>query len=85
MAHICWNNMRTTLRLILGDQLNAKHSWYTNPDQNTWYVLMEVMQEQQYVMHHVQKILTFFAAMRNFAHQLSKAGHQVIYTKLDDA
>ncbi len=46
---------------------------------------MELMQEQEYVMHHVQKILAFFAAMRNFAYQLGKAGHQVIYIRLDDA
>lgn len=77
--------MQKTLRLILGDQLNFNHSWYKQNDVDTHYVLMEVMQEQQYVMHHVQKILAFFAAMRNFAHRLTKAGHQVIYLKLDDA
>lgn len=76
--------MPETLRLILGDQLNSKHSWFVTPDPNVHYVLMEVMQEQQYVMHHVQKILAFFAAMRNFAHQLKAAGHHVIYIKLDD-
>jgi len=77
--------MQKTLRLILGDQLNGKHSWFKTTDADTVYVLMEVMQEQTYVMHHVQKILSFFAAMRNFAYQLIKAGHQVIYIKLDDA
>lgn len=76
--------MQKTLRLILGDQLNGKHSWFKTADVNTYYVLMEVMQEQEYVMHHIQKILSFFAAMRNFAHQLTKGGHQVIYIKLDD-
>jgi deoxyribodipyrimidine photolyase-related protein len=45
---------------------------------------MEVMQEQQYVVHHVQKILSFFAAMRNFAYQLTRQGHRVAYLKLDD-
>jgi deoxyribodipyrimidine photolyase-related protein len=76
--------MAKTLRLILGDQLNSKHSWFAKKDPEVYYVLMEVMQEQQYVMHHVQKNLAFFAAMRNFAHQLKKAGHEVIYFKLDD-
>jgi len=76
--------MQKTLRLILGDQLNQHHSWYANIDNNTTYVLMEVMQEQQYVKHHVQKILAFFAAMRNFAHHLTKAGHNVIYINLND-
>ena len=46
--------------------------------------MMEVMQEQTYVKHHIQKILAFFGAMRNFAFQLQKAGHEVIYLKLDD-
>jgi deoxyribodipyrimidine photolyase-related protein len=75
--------MAKTLRLILGDQLNSNHSWYKKADANVAYILLEVMQEQQYVMHHVQKILAFFAAMRNFAYQLEKKGHEVIYIKLD--
>jgi deoxyribodipyrimidine photolyase-related protein len=73
-----------TLRLILGDQLISTHSWFQNKEQNTVYVMMEMMQEQTYVKHHIQKILAFFAAMRNFAYQLQKAGHEVIYFKLDD-
>jgi deoxyribodipyrimidine photolyase-related protein len=77
--------MAKTLRLILGDQLNSNHSWYQKKNDNVTYIMLEVMQEQQYVMHHVQKILAFFAAMRNFAHQLTKKGHQVIYINLDDA
>jgi len=77
--------MAKTLRIILGDQLNSNHSWYKHTDNDVTYILLEVMQEQQYVMHHVQKILAFFAAMRNFAYQLTKKGHQVIYIKLDDA
>jgi len=76
--------MAKTLRLILGDQLNSNHSWYQQKSDNVTYIMLEVMQEQQYVMHHVQKILAFFAAMRNFAHQLTKKGHRVIYIKLDD-
>jgi deoxyribodipyrimidine photolyase-related protein len=76
--------MAKTLRLILGDQLNIKHSWFKTPQADVAYILLEVRQEQQYVMHHVQKILAFFGAMRNFAHQLTKLGHEVIYIKLDD-
>jgi deoxyribodipyrimidine photolyase-related protein len=77
--------MLKTLRLILGDQLNSNHSWFKKPDEEVLYVMLEVMQEQEYVMHHIQKILAFFAAMRNFAHQLGKKEHKVIYLKLDDA
>ena len=73
-----------TLRLILGDQLISTHSWFRQQEPETVYVLMEMMQEQTYVKHHIQKILAFFAAMRNFAFQLQKAGHDVIYLKLDD-
>ncbi|MGI4022936.1 MAG: cryptochrome/photolyase family protein [Janthinobacterium lividum] len=76
--------MKKTLRLILGDQLISTHSWFQNKNPETVYVLMEMMQEQTYVKHHIQKILAFFAAMRNFAYQLQKAGHQVIYLKLND-
>ncbi|MBE7178960.1 MAG: cryptochrome/photolyase family protein, partial [Mucilaginibacter polytrichastri] len=74
-----------TLRLILGDQLNLQHSWFHKADDSVLYVLMEVKQEQDYVKHHIQKIVGFFAAMRNFATQLERKGHKVIYLKLDDA
>lgn len=76
--------MGKTLRLILGDQLNLQHSWFQKVDDQIIYVMMEVGQEQEYVKHHIQKIIGFFGAMRNFAHQLKKKGHQIIYTRLDD-
>ena len=34
-----------TLRIILGDQLNEQHSWFTSNDENVTYVLMEVKSE----------------------------------------
>ncbi|HEX7366089.1 MAG TPA: cryptochrome/photolyase family protein [Pelobium sp.] len=77
--------MAKTLRLILGDQLNLQHSWFKNTDKHHVYLMMEVMQEQEYVKHHIQKIIGFFLAMRSFAEELEKAGHEVIYLKLDDA
>ena len=40
-----------TLRLILGDQLNPGHSWFTQIDPHVVYVLMEVRQETDYVLH----------------------------------
>ena len=87
------------LRLVLGDQLNAGHSWYqTKPTQNkpsqtkqsqnkqsdVLYVIAELKQEQSYVQHHVQKIQAFFLAMSHFANALSQAGHQVLHLTLDD-
>ena len=72
------------LRLILGDQLNLQHSWFEKQDDQIWYCLFEMRQETDYVPHHVQKVVGFFMSMRNFAERLEKAGHQVIYYKLDD-
>jgi deoxyribodipyrimidine photolyase-related protein len=73
-----------TLRLILGDQLNAAHSWYAETDPRVLYILAEMRQETDYVRHHVQKICGFFAAMDSFARQLRSQGHQVLYLTLDD-
>jgi deoxyribodipyrimidine photolyase-like uncharacterized protein len=63
----------TTLRLILGDQLNPSHSWFATRDDDVVYVLMEIHPEMAYVLHHAQKILAIVAAMRAFAQQ-RKAG-----------
>ena len=74
-----------TLRLILGDQLNVQHRWFSEIDDATIYVLMEVRQETDYVLHHAQKILAIFAAMRDMARQLRACGHRVHYVAIDDA
>ena len=50
---------KRTLRLVLGDQLNEKHSWFKNRDANVVYVLMEVMQEADYVKEHYKEAFTF--------------------------
>ncbi|RZU38705.1 deoxyribodipyrimidine photolyase-related protein [Fluviicoccus keumensis] len=75
----------TTLRLILGDQLNPRHRWFDQIRPDVLYVLMEIRQETDYVLHHAQKILAIFAAMRDFARQLKEAGHRVRYIAIDDA
>ena len=49
------------LRLILGDQLNSTHSWFSKVDENVVYCLFEMRQETDYVTHHIQKIAGFFA------------------------
>lgn len=72
------------LRLILGDQLNSDHSWYSSVDDDTTYLMAEMRQETDYVQHHIQKVAAFFAAMRNFAGDLEAKGHRVKYLKLDD-
>ena len=74
-----------TLRLLLGDQLNPQHPWFGTLDASVVYVLMEVRQETDYVLHHAQKILAIFAAMRDLARHLRAAGHRVRYVAIDDA
>ena len=73
-----------TLRLILGDQLNAQHSWYASVSESTVYCMFEMRQETDYVKHHIQKVVGFFAAMRDFSKQLEAQGHKVVYLTLDD-
>lgn len=73
------------IRLILGDQLNINHSWFTAIDPSVLYVLMEVRSESEYVTHHIQKVVSIFAAMRAFATQLQQNGHHVRYYKINDA
>jgi deoxyribodipyrimidine photolyase-related protein len=75
--------MKKTLRLILGDQLNHKHSWYQSVDSDVIYVLMEIRSETDYVKHHIQKVVAFFQAMRLFAETLRYEGHAVHYISLD--
>ena len=75
----------TTLRLILGDQLNPQHSWFASLEPNAVFVMMEVRSETDYVLHHAQKIISIFAAMRDMARHLAQAGHRVHYLRIDDA
>jgi deoxyribodipyrimidine photolyase-related protein len=74
----------TQLRLILGDQLNAKHSWFKQAKDDTLYLLAEIRQETDYVTHHIQKVCGFFAAMQAFATALQQAGFNVLHLTLDD-
>jgi deoxyribodipyrimidine photolyase-related protein len=71
------------LRLILGDQLNARHSWFSQVNPDITYLMVEARSETDYVRHHIQKICAFFLAMRQFAAQLKDDGHQVIYISLN--
>ena len=72
-----------TLRLILGDQLNYKHSWFDKTDEEVVYCLFEMLQETDYVVHHFQKVIGFFSAMRSFSKLLKDNGHKVIYFKIN--
>lgn len=76
--------MAKKLRLILGDQLNQQHSWFREVNDDVTYVMFEMRQETDYVVHHIQKVVGFFAAMRRFADELRSRGHQVIYYHILD-
>ena len=72
------------LRLVLGDQLNSNHSWMQEVDKNITYCFFEMRQETDYVVHHIQKVIGFFASMRNFADELKNVNHNVVYYRLND-
>jgi deoxyribodipyrimidine photolyase-related protein len=72
------------VKLILGDQLNLEHSWFKKGDDSVLFVLMEMRQETDYATHHIQKIVAFFGAMRNFNETLIARGDQTHYLTLDD-
>ncbi len=74
-----------TLRLILGDQLNAGHSWFTNQNEDVLYLMAEMRQETDYARHHIQKVMAFFQSMRTFAAKLEEAGHRVRYYRISDS
>lgn len=67
-------------RLILGDQLNPQHSWFSQIEPTSvCYYFIEAIEELTYAPHHRQKMLGFLGAMRQFASQLEKSGHVVRY------
>jgi deoxyribodipyrimidine photolyase-related protein len=72
------------LRIVLGDQLNIQHSWFSRVDPSVTYLLVEARSETDYAVHHIQKVCAFFCAMRLFADELRRRGHEVRYLKLDD-
>ena len=60
-----------SINLILGGQLNHEHSWFTEPREDTLFVIAELYEEASYVPHHAQKICAFFLAMQKFAESLA--------------
>lgn len=72
------------LRLVLGDQLNEKHSWFHAIDPNVIYLFQEIRSETDYVVHHIQKVVAIFLGMRTLAEKLKKNGHQIHYLRISD-
>lgn len=76
----------TTLRLILGDQLDHEIASLRDVDVARDVVMLcEVATETGYVKHHKKKIAFLFSAMRHFAAELVARGLNVRYTRFDDA
>lgn len=73
-----------TLRVILGDQLNAEHSWFKETNPNVLYAFFECWEEATYVRHHIQKVVGIFSAMRQFADFLKLRNYKVHYIKLSE-
>ncbi len=71
------------LRLILGDQLNHQHSWYSDDHKDVCYFMSEMRQETDYTTHHIQKVVAFFDSMRNFANWLKEKEFDITYFELD--
>ena len=75
----------TILIPVLGDQLSHQLASLRDVDPSGAVVLMmEVSEETIYVRHHNRKIALILSAMRHFARELSEAGWQVDYIRLDD-
>ncbi len=71
------------LRLVLGDQLNHQHSWYSDDHKYICYFMAEMRQETDYTTHHIQKVVAFFQSMRNFSNWLYEKKFDVTYFELD--
>lgn len=79
------NKSYTSVKLILGDQLNIAHPWFEKVDENVLFVMMEVRSETDYVKHHIQKVVAIFDAMRKFSEVLKSKGHHIHYISINDS
>ncbi len=72
------------IRLVLGDQLNERHSWFQSADSSVLVVMMEIMPETEIVTHHIQKLAAVFGAMRRFSRRLIEIDQRVLYLDIND-
>jgi deoxyribodipyrimidine photolyase-related protein len=68
---------------ILGDQLLSDHPLLAKPDPNRWAALIESAPRSRRLRYHQQKLTLIFAAMRHHAAALQRAGHRVLYHRLE--
>lgn len=70
------------LLLVLGDQLSTGLDLLREADPRQDTLLMaEVAEEAHQVVHHRQKLVMFFSAMRHFAARLAAQGWRVRYVR----
>lgn len=73
------------LRLILGDQMDAKSAIFDDADADgDTFLMAEVLEESTHVPSHRQRTVLFLSAMRHFAEVVRGRGFRVRYVELDD-
>ena len=59
------------LRLVLGDQLNAAHSWFRTPDPAVCYLMAELRQETDYCRHLLAMVAAVVGLLAQLRHQIA--------------
>ncbi|PZR51189.1 cryptochrome/photolyase family protein [Paraburkholderia fungorum] len=74
-----------SLVIVLGDQLDLDASAFDgfDPEQDSVW-MAEVAEESTHVWSSKQRTALFLSAMRHFALSVGEAGHDLVYTRLDD-
>ncbi|MFN9546550.1 MAG: cryptochrome/photolyase family protein, partial [Cyanobacteriota bacterium] len=68
---------------ILADQLLPEHPLLRAPDPNRWVAMIESAPRARRLRYHQQKLTLLYSAMRNNAEDLERAGHRVLYHRLE--
>jgi deoxyribodipyrimidine photolyase-related protein len=66
--------VKPRLILVLGDQLTPSLSALASARAGDIVLMAEVMDEATHAPHHPQKLVLFFAAMREFSNELRALG-----------
>jgi deoxyribodipyrimidine photolyase-related protein len=69
---------------ILGDQLLPEHPLLREPQLDRWVAMVESAPRARRLRYHQQKLTLLYAAMRHHAMALERAGHRVLYHRLED-
>lgn len=69
---------------ILGDQLLPEHPLLPAPEEGRWVAMVESVPRASRLRYHQQKLTLLFASMRHHGGVLERAGHKVLYYRLED-